>query len=94
MTPLYQSISFWLCVGFFIYFTGNFFYLLFLTSTSDKKLVTEMKIVYTIVTITKDIILCLAWFAQEHNETKEEELRIPEDLHLDEDLSFTLPINS
>lgn len=92
-TPLYQSITFWLCVGLFIYFTGNFFYLLFLTDATDKDFIKQMKIVYTVVTITKDILLAVAWFAQEKIETEADELQIPKDIDLDDDLSFTLPTN-
>ena len=91
--PLYQSITFWLCVGLFIYFTGNFFYLLFTSTATDLKFKAQMHIIYSIVTITKDIILSLAWFAFEQKVTIEDELRIPKDLHLDDDLSFTLPTN-
>ena len=91
--PLYQSISFWLCVGLFIYFTGNFFYLLFTATDPDPEFKAQMRIVYTAVTIFKDIILCLAWLANEQKATIEDELRIPKDLHLDDDLSFTLPTN-
>ena len=91
--PLYQSITFWICVSLFIYFTGNFFYLLFLTNASDKDFVTQMKIVYSIVTITKDILLCVAWMANEQVESPADELLIPKDVNLDDDLSFTSPPN-
>ncbi|MEJ7611683.1 MAG: hypothetical protein WKF88_10940 [Ferruginibacter sp.] len=91
--PLYNSISFWLCVGLFIYFTGNFFYLLFTAGIKNIEFINQMKIIYTVVTITKDIILSLAWLANESIETQEDELHIPDDLHLDDGLSFTLPPN-
>ena len=91
--PLYKSIIFWICVGLFIYFTGNFFYLLFLTNANDKEFVTQMKIVYSVVTITKDIILSLAWFAKEQEQSPADALEIPKDINLDDDLSFTLPTN-
>ena len=29
LVPVYQSISFWICVGLFLYFTGNFFLMTF-----------------------------------------------------------------
>ena len=91
--PLYQSISFWLCVGLFIYFTGNFFYLLFTSTSKDPSFIKQMKEVYSFINIVKDLILGLAWFAYEQKETIEDELSIPKDLHLDDDLSFTLPTN-
>lgn len=85
--PLYQSVSFWVCVGLFLYFTGNFFYLLFSKTNPDKTFALQMRVVYTLVTITKNIILSLALFATEHREEDNEELHIPKDLQLDE---FTL----
>lgn len=92
--PLYESISFWICVGLFIYFAGNFFYLLFVTNTQNIELVKQLKIVYSTVTIAKNIILSIAWFFKEHIETKEDELTIPDHVNLDDDLSFTLPTNN
>ncbi|MEO7266106.1 MAG: hypothetical protein ABIW38_14410 [Ferruginibacter sp.] len=86
--PLYQSISFWICVGFFLYFTGTFFFFLFTSNYSNNKaLLNQMLVIYTLVTITKNVILSLALFANEPQERKEEELFIPKDLQLDE---FTL----
>lgn len=87
--PLYQSISFWLCVGFFIYFTGNFFFLLFSTSSKDPAFLKQLRVVYSIVNITKDIILTLAWLAHEPTAEENTELRIPDDVHLDDEFTFT-----
>ena len=83
--PLYQSISFWLCVGLFIYFTGTFFYFLMVNSSKDPSLIKLMKIIYSIVSISKDIILSLAWFAHERLETDSDILRIPDGMQLDDD---------
>ncbi len=57
---LYESSIFWISVGLFIYFSGNFFYLI--TSTlkgalSEKNLI---QISYSIVTIIKNVILFYA----------------------------------
>jgi len=82
--PLYQSITFWICVGLFIYFTGNFFYLLFSKSSTDPKFQLQMKIIYSFVTISKNVLLSLALFANEPNEENNNELQIPTDLNLDE----------
>lgn len=87
MYPLYQSISFWICVGLFLYFTGNFFFFLFTNYSNDKVFLNQMRIIYSLVTITKNVILSLALFANEPQELIEEELQIPKDLQLDE---FTL----
>ncbi len=90
---LYKTISFWLCVGLFIYFSGNFFYLLFIMSTKDVQQIASMKTVYTIVSITKDIVLALAWLAHERNETNETIIKIPDGLNLDGDIPLTTRLN-
>ncbi len=86
--PLYKSISFWLCTGLFIYFSGNLFYLLFIMSVKDQALNNLMKVIYTIVSISKDIVLSLAWFAHEPEETDASIIKIPDGLGLDDDLPF------
>ncbi len=91
VVPLYTTISFWLCVGLFIYFTGNFFYYLFLSSEQNKDSILQMTIVYATVSIIKDLLLSAAWIANERTESPNDELRIPKDVHLNDDLSFTLP---
>ena len=92
--PLYKSISFWICVGLFIYFTGNLFYLLFVESVKDSKLINLMKIIYATVSISKDIILALAWFAHERIETDADKIKFPDGLGLDDDLPFLKPNHS
>ena len=82
--PLYQSITFWICVGLFLYFTGNFFFILFIKSTTDKELRVQMKIIYSFVTITKNIFLSMAFFATEISDNTSEEFSIPEHLNLDD----------
>lgn len=81
--PLYQSISFWVCVGLFIYFTGNFFFFLFITSSKDKQFIEQMRIIYGIVTICKNIVLCIALLSTERVESQDDILHIPSDLDLD-----------
>ncbi|MCY7291690.1 MAG: hypothetical protein LH615_05840 [Ferruginibacter sp.] len=83
--PLYHSISFWLCVGLFIYFTGNFFYYLMVNSSKDPAFLKLTKIIYIIVSISKDIILGLAWFAHERVQNDSDILRIPDEMQLDDD---------
>jgi hypothetical protein len=89
--PIYQSISFWLCVGLFFYFSGSFFFLLLVNTSKNIAFILQMKIVYSIVTIIKDIILSLAWFAHEHIETNADIIKFPNGLGLDDDLPFTKP---
>lgn len=86
--PLFKSISFWICVGLFIYFTGNLFFLLFIWSTSDKGLLKEMFIIYSLVTISKNIILASAWFANERITTDADIIHLPENMKLDDDFTF------
>jgi len=84
MYPLYQSISFWICVGFFLNFTGTFFFILFIKSSTDKEFKILMNTIYGVVTITKNILLCLSLFASEYLETNDDTLHIPSEIDLDE----------
>ena len=81
--PIYQSISFWICVGLFLYFSGNFFFFLFNTSSSDKNFLHQLRIGYSIVTISKNILLSLAFFATEYVEEKDNIFDISNELNLD-----------
>lgn len=83
LRPLYQSIVFWISVGLFIYFSGNFFYLVFIQSTNDKSVINQLKIIYSAIAISKDILLSLAFFAHETSNNDTNDLYIPEELHLD-----------
>lgn len=87
VVPIYKTISFWICVAFFIYFTGSFFYFLLANSSKDSVFVRQMKQIFSSVSIVKDIILCLAWFAHEPT-GKEPIINVPEGLGLDDDLPF------
>ena len=91
--PLFRSVSFWLTVGLFIYFTGNLFFLLFLFSTSDKEILNQMFLIYSGVTITKNIILASAWFANEKIQTDADIIQLPQNMKLDDDFSFTNTTN-
>ncbi len=92
--PIYNSISFWICVGLFIYFTGNFFFYLLVTSSKDIVLLKKMKIIYALVSISKDLILAFAWFAHERIETDADIIKVPDGLGLDDDLPFLKQTNS
>ena len=91
--PLSNSISFWLSVGLFIYFTGNLFFLLFIFSTSDKEILKQMFLIYSGVTITKNLILASAWFAYEKIQTDADIIKLPENMKLDDDFTFTNTTN-
>lgn len=81
--PLYQSISFWICMGLFIYFTGNFFFFLFINSSKDKQFLNQMRVIYGVVTICKNIMLCVAFFAEERIDQEENAFQIPNEIDLD-----------
>ncbi|MEO6671740.1 MAG: hypothetical protein ABIN36_19810 [Ferruginibacter sp.] len=85
--PLSQSIVFWICVGLFLYFTGNFFFLLFVDTKSDPNFAIQLKTIYAIVTITKDLLLSLAFFASNPVENENQNIQFPSELRLDD---FTL----
>lgn len=82
--PLYQSISFWICVGLFLYFTGCFFFFLFIRAGGEKEFIILMNSIYAFVIITKNILLSCSLFASEDPENKDDALHIPNDLYLDE----------
>jgi hypothetical protein len=82
--PLYQSISFWICVGLFLYFTGNFFFLILLEYKSDVHIKTQLGLIYSIVTISKNIFLSLAFFAKEQEvNSVNTRFNIPDEINLD-----------
>ena len=86
--PLYQNITFWIAVGLLLYFSGNFFIFLLNKSSSDKTFVSQIKNIYSIVTITKNILLSAALFANEQPEnSNDNHFQFPEELNLD---SFNL----
>ena len=80
--PLSQSLIFWISVGFFIYFTGNFFFILFISYSKSQDFIASQKIVYTIVTVSKNIILSLAFLANEPTLKEQEALQVPEGVDL------------
>ena len=88
-TPTYLSINFWICVGLFLYFTGNFFFLICSNNITDKILINQIRYIYTLVTITKNIILSCALFANDFTVINNNEVfNPPADLNLDLE-SFT-----
>lgn len=88
MYPLYQSIVFWVCVAYFLLFTGTFFFFLLVSYSTDQLFKQQLGYIYGFVTLTKNILLCLALFARENKEQVGDELHIPNHMDLDE-FSFT-----
>ena len=82
--PIYNLLDFWICVGLLIYFAGNFFFLLYSTSDSKNNIRNEMQLIYSIVTISKNLILGLSFFANDGSSgEKDEKIHFPKDLNFD-----------
>lgn len=94
ISPLYQSIIFWICVGLFFYFAGTFFFFLFINSSKDKEFIRLMNYIYVFVVITKNLILGLSLLASDTDETSDNDtLHFPTDLDLDELSPLSNPKN-
>ena len=60
-TPLYESKIFWIAVGLFIFFSGNFFLLIYSKSMiNDLNFREQYVIIYNSFNIIKNGILCIA----------------------------------
>lgn len=58
--PIYQTSFFWIAVAFIIYFAGNFFLFLYSkNSFNDDAFKLQYTIIYSFVTILKNILLCV-----------------------------------
>ncbi|UAY50741.1 hypothetical protein [Ferruginibacter albus] len=58
--PVYQLPSFWISIAFLIYFSGNFFQFMYSKYYTDPEFIALSNMVYDIVTIIKDLLLCIA----------------------------------
>ncbi|MEO6488802.1 MAG: hypothetical protein ABIO04_02585, partial [Ferruginibacter sp.] len=85
LVPIYQTINFWICVGLFVYFTGNFFFILLVESSksTDPQLKNELVIIYSVVTIVKNLILGLSLYNNNENVRHSDNFIVPTDLNLD-----------
>lgn len=81
--PLSQTISFWICVGFFIFITGSFFFPIIFNTSDTNSIQENIRIIYSVMTIVKAIIFCIAFIATEPTKGIEE-LTIPDNLQLDD----------
>lgn len=91
--PLITKISFRISVALLINFSGNFFYYLMINTVNDQEYINQARLVSIIVTISKDLILALAWFAHEPLETEDSIIKIPDGLGLDDGIPLTRKIN-
>lgn len=72
-TPLYELPTFWISVGFLFYFSGNFFLFLFSKITVPSPDFREQYIlIYSFMTITKNLLLCTAIIANKNLFNKKE----------------------
>lgn len=64
--PLFNNFIFWFAVAFFINFAGNFLlYVYSETAVKDKEYYSNYDFIYSIVTIVKNILLCIAAIIKE-----------------------------
>jgi len=81
--PIYNNKEFWIFVGIFIYFSGNFFYLLFSNSNYSKQFKYQLQIVVSIVTIIKNIIFSLSFLIKETPQITNNSISYVPDLDLE-----------
>lgn len=67
--PIYQRIVFWVSVAFIINFSGNFFLFIYSkNSFNDETFQKLYTIIYTSVTVLKNILLCIGVARKDKNE--------------------------
>lgn len=90
MEPIYQKPIFWISVGFIINFSGNFFVLLSsIKSFEDEAFRDVFTIIYSSVTILKNILLCISLTVKETVSENDSTIRdINLNTELDAFLSF------
>lgn len=89
--PFTSTFIFWLAVAFFIYFSGNFFLFVYSKSISviDDEFKRNYTLIYSSVTILKNILLCIAVLIRE----KQQPILHSDDENID-DANFNYPINN
>lgn len=79
--PIYQKPIFWVSVAFIINFSGNFFLFLFSTNSFNNEAFRQQYIIiYTTVTVIKNILLCISIITKENTESPSHTLPIDIDL--------------
>lgn len=67
--PIYEKAIFWICVAFIVNSSGNFFLFLYSkNSFNDEAFKTQYTIIYTTVTIVKNLLLCISIFINNKHE--------------------------
>ena len=87
--PIYNNTEFWIFVGIFMFFSGNFFYLLFSNSNYSKQFKYQLQIVVSIVTIIKNIIFSLSFLIKETPQITNNSISYVPDLDLEPTRSNT-----
>jgi len=89
--PIYQKAIFWISVGFIINFSGNFFLLITsLNSFDNEQFRNTFTIIYSSVTILKNVLLSIAVTIRE-NKNDHQYLN---DISMNSQLDTYLPFNN
>jgi hypothetical protein len=68
--PIYTKAIFWISVAFIINFSGNFFLFIYSkNSFNDEAFKRQFTIIYSTVTILKNILLCIGVMIRENKKT-------------------------
>ena len=87
--PIYQRAIFWISVAFIINSSGNFFLFLYSkNSFNDEVFKRQYTIIYTTVTVIKNLLLCLSILIKEKKES------LPSNRPIDIDLDSFNPIEN
>ena len=79
-SPMYEFKSFWIAVSFFIFFSGNFFLLIYSkTMINDPSFRQQYVLIYSSFNIFKNIILCVALIIKDNNITNSKNIDSPFD---------------
>jgi hypothetical protein len=72
--PLYKTTVFWIATAFMLYFAGNFLLFMYAKTTNiDDAFRRNYTLIYSSVTIAKNILLCIGISLKEKRIVKEEE---------------------
>lgn len=80
--PIYHKLIFWICVAFIINSSGNFFLFLYSKNSykGDPNFKSQYTIIYTTVTIIKNLLLCISILIKETPKAESDNLILDVDL--------------
>jgi hypothetical protein len=70
--PIYEEIEFWQTTAFFIYFSGNFFFLIFVSYNNVQLPQINMQFAYSTITFLKNLIISIGFILFAKNRKKDE----------------------